>query len=99
MKKLCIFFLLFTSATVFSQVQDAWVYFNAKPSAQIYLDAPDKMLSQRALDRRANQNISLDSKDIPIEQSYINQVKTVSGIAVLAKSKWFSPIKASPISL
>ena len=92
MKKLCIFFLLFTSATVFSQVQDAWVYFNAKPSAQIYLDAPDKMLSQRALDRRANQNISLDSKDIPIEQSYINQVKTVSGIAVLAKSKWLNSI-------
>ena len=92
MKKLCIFFLLFTSATVFSQVQDAWVYFNAKPNAQMYLDAPLKMLSQRALDRRTNQNISLDSKDIPIENSYINQVNTVAGISVLAKSKWLNSI-------
>ena len=92
MKKLCIFFLLFTSVTVFSQVQDAWVYFNTKPNSQLYVDAPLKMLSQRALDRRSNQKILLDSKDIPVEQSYINQVKTVSGISVLAKSKWLNSV-------
>ncbi|MFE3866743.1 S8 family serine peptidase [Flavobacterium sp. LS2P90] len=92
MKKLCIFFLLFTSATVFSQVQDAWVYFNAKPNAQLYLDTPLKMLSQKALDRRTNQNIPIDSKDIPIEQSYINQVKTIVGISVMAQSKWLNSI-------
>ena len=92
MRKFYILLLIFATATVFSQEQDAWVYFNAKPNAQLYLDAPIKMLSQRALDRRTNQNILLDSKDIPIEQSYINQVKMVASISVLAKSKWLNSI-------
>lgn len=92
MKKLYIFLLIFTTATGFSQEQDAWVYFNAKPNAQFYFDSPLQMLSQRALDRRTNQNIALDSKDIPIEQSYISQVKTIAGVSVLAKSKWMNAI-------
>jgi subtilisin family serine protease len=92
MRKFYILLLIFATATVFSQEQDAWVYFNAKPNAQLYLDTPLKMLSQRALDRRANQNILLDAKDIPIEKSYINQVKTVSGISVMAQSKWLNSI-------
>jgi subtilisin family serine protease len=92
MKKLYIFLLIFTTATVFSQEQDAWVYFNSKPNAQFYFDSPLQMLSQRALDRRTNQNIALDSKDIPIEKSYINQVKSVVGVSVLAKSKWLNAI-------
>ena len=92
MKKLCIFLLVFTSATVFSQVQDAWVYFNAKPNAQFYIDTPSEMLSQRALDRRTTQKIVIDSKDIPLEKSYVNQVKTVSGISIMAKSKWLNSI-------
>jgi subtilisin family serine protease len=92
MRKFYVFLLIFTTATVFSQVQDAWVYFNAKSNTQMYFDSPLKMLSQRALDRRSNQKIPLDSKDIPIEQSYINQVKNVAGISVLAKSKWLNAI-------
>ena len=92
MRKLYILLLIFATATVFSQEQDAWVYFNAKPNAQLYLDVPLKMLSQRALDRRSNQNIQLDAKDVPIEKSYINQVKAVAGISVLAQSKWLNSI-------
>lgn len=92
MKKIYIFLLIFITATVFSQEQDAWVYFNAKPNTQFYFDSPLLMLSQRALNRRANQKILLDFKDIPIEQAYINQVKTVTGISVLAKSKWLNSI-------
>jgi hypothetical protein len=30
------------------------------------------MLSQRALDRRTNQNIPLDLKDVPVELTYIS---------------------------
>ena len=92
MKKILpLFFILFLPFSVFSQ-QDAWVYFNAKPNATTYFDSPLKMLSQRALDRRANQNIALDFIDIPIEQSYVKQVKLVSGITVLAQSKWLNAL-------
>ena len=83
-------FLLFTTAS-FSQ-QDAWVYFNAKPNAQIFSNSPLKMLSQRALDRRTKQNIALDFKDVPLEASYITQVKSTAGITVMAHSKWLNAI-------
>jgi hypothetical protein len=85
------FILLLVSALGFAQ-QDAWVYFNAKPNAQLYFDSPLKMLSQRALDRRTTQNIALDTKDIPMEPSYITQVKATTGITVLAKSKWLNAV-------
>ncbi len=79
------------SLTAWSQ-DDAWVYFNAKSNEQVYYDSPLSMLSQRALDRRFKQNIALDFKDIPINPSYISQVKSVDGITVLAKSKWLNAL-------
>jgi len=91
MKKLCLFFFLILTNLTFSQ-EDAWVYFNAKANEQSYYDSPQMMLSQRALDRRTQQNIALDFKDIPINSSYINQIKAVSGISVMAKSKWLNAI-------
>jgi hypothetical protein len=83
--------LLFSCFVGFSQ-EDAWVYFNVKNNSQTYFDNPLNMLSQRALDRRAKQNIDLDSKDIPIDPSFISQIKAVSGITVMAKSKWLNAL-------
>lgn len=91
MEKLYLFFFLFLTTIAFSQ-QDAWVYFTAKNNSQTYFDSPLEMLSQRALDRRTNQNIDLDLKDVPIDPSYISQLKSVSGITVMAKSKWLNAI-------
>ena len=86
MKKIVLIFLILLSQNIFSQ-EDAWVYFIDKPNAQFYFDNPLEMLSQRALDRRANQNIDLDIKDIPIHQSYVDEVTASEGIEVKAKSK------------
>lgn len=85
-----ILFLL-VSTVVFSQ-EDAWVYFNAKPSAQTYLDSPLLMLSQRSLDRRTNQNIALNFSDAPLEITYVAQIKASAGITVLAQSKWLNAL-------
>jgi hypothetical protein len=70
--------LLSVSSVAFSQ-EDAWVYFNAKSDSQSYLDSPLNY-SKRALERRANQNIAIDLKDVPITPAYINQIKSISGI-------------------
>jgi hypothetical protein len=79
------------SSVIFSQ-EDAWIYFKDKPSAQAYLDNPLTMLTQRALDRRTNQNIPLNLTDVPLEVTYINQVKLSSGITVMAQSKWLNAL-------
>lgn len=50
------------------------------------------MLTQRALDRRIRYNISLDIKDVPIEASYLLQVKNTNGIIIKARSKWLNAL-------
>lgn len=100
MKKLLFITMLLIGANAFSQ-QDAWVYFSDKQNVQFYLDNPLEMLSQRALDRRAAQNIPLDFLDVPITQSYVVQVEAAAGITVMAQSKWLNAVhvRGSQISI
>lgn len=91
MKKITFLFLIFSSFIVSAQ-EDAWVYFRDKPDAAYYFANPLEMLSQRALDRRIAQSITLDEKDVPIAVSYISQVTASSGITVKAKSKWLNAL-------
>ncbi|OAZ04954.1 S8 family serine peptidase [Flavobacterium succinicans] len=91
MKKIAFLFFLFQSFLVFSQ-QDAWVYFGDKTNIQNYLDNPQLMLSQRAIDRRTRQKIALDSKDVPIPASYKKSVKESAGITVMGQSKWLNAL-------
>ena len=91
MKKLLLVFAFFISLPFFGQ-EDAWVHLQDKPNSDTYLAAPLTMLSQRALERRARQNISLDMKDVPLDAGYYAQIKNANGITVLAKSKWLNAI-------
>ena len=90
MKKILLFTLLIFNFG-FSQ-EDAWVYFTNKPDAAFYLVNPLQMLNQRSLDRRAAQGIALDNTDVPIAQTYIDQVTASTGITVMAKSKWLNAL-------
>ena len=89
MKKIVVFLFLVSCFISFSQ-EDAWVYFKNKPDSETYLSNPLTMLTQRALDRRTTQNIPLDISDVPIFQSYIDQITSSNGIVVKAKSKWLN---------
>ncbi|WP_396195255.1 S8 family serine peptidase [Flavobacterium sp.] len=91
MKKLYLIPFLLLSSIGLAQ-EDAWVYFTNKPNAQYYYDNPLQMLSQRALDRRTNQNIAIDIKDVPIHQQYVDQIDATLGIEVKAKSKWMNAV-------
>jgi hypothetical protein len=92
MKKIYFLFVLGVVNLGFAQIEDAWVYFNNKPSAATFLANPLTMLTQRALDRRIAQNISLDATDVPVEQSYITQIAAANGITVMAKSRWMNAL-------
>lgn len=88
------FFLLLVllSVSASAQIEDAWVFLKDKPNSSFYLSNPLGMLSQRALDRRTTQSIALDLIDVPVEQTYINQITSATGITVLAKSKWLNAL-------
>ncbi|CAM3492020.1 S8 family serine peptidase [Flavobacterium chungbukense] len=85
------FLLILLSFTVFGQ-EEAWVYFNGKPNAQTFFANPLTELSQKALDRRTNQNIALDITDAPLETSYVDQIKSSAGITIMAQSKWLNAL-------
>lgn len=91
MKTKILLLFLFVSTINFAQ-EDAWVYFKDKPSAAYYLANPLDMLSQRALDRRITQGIALDNIDVPVEQTYVDQITSSTGITVMAKSKWLNAL-------
>lgn len=92
MKKLYFLLILVVANFGYAQVEDAWVYFNDKPSAATFLANPLTMLTQRSLDRRTAQNILLDITDVPVEQAYITQITAATGITVMAKSKWLNAL-------
>lgn len=89
-KKVLVIFLL-SCFTCFSQ-EDAWLYFRTKNGYDTYIKNPLLMLSNRALERRAVQKIPLDYIDVPIDKAYVDQIKAVAGIKVLAKSKWMNAL-------
>lgn len=87
-----LFLLLFWVSALGWAQEDARVYFADKPNAQAYFDAPLTMLTQRALDRRIQQNIPLSLDDVPVESTYIQAISNVPGITYKAQSKWMNCI-------
>lgn len=86
---LVVFFISFNLS--FSQ-EHAWVYLDSKENVATYLANPLTMLSQKALDRRSSQGISLNFSDVPITPSYITDISNASGITYVGASKWLNAI-------
>lgn len=51
------------------------------------IDSPEEFLSAKAIERRAKQNIKIDESDLPISQTYLDEIEKTGGI-IVAKSKW-----------
>ncbi len=90
-RNLLIFFLFSCQLYSFAQ-QDAWVYLADKENVEQSLSNPISILTQKAIDRKSIHNIVIDERDVPVNESYISQLKSQTGITVLAKSKWFNAI-------
>jgi subtilisin family serine protease len=91
LKKLLFLSVIFFQCILFAQ-EDAWVYFADKEDVANAIANPLTILTQKAIDRKANHGVAIDERDVPVNESYITQVKSAAGILVLAKSKWFNAI-------
>jgi serine protease AprX len=89
-----LFTALFFSNEVFS-APPAYAFrvkFKNKNGTHTFADSLS-FLSQKSLDRRSKQNISLDSSDLPVVANYISQVMMASSAVKLHNvSKWFNQI-------
>ena len=94
MRKFSILLLLLT-VSLFAQAQVAtdlyWVQFTDKNNSPYSIDNPEAYLSQRALQRRANLNISIDEYDIPVNPQYLQAVADF-GAELLNPSKWLNGV-------
>jgi serine protease AprX len=68
------------------------VRFTDKGGTAFTFSNPIPYLSQRAIDRRTRYNIQLDSTDLPVNPSYVTQVKNVSNVTLLNISRWFNAV-------
>jgi subtilisin family serine protease len=66
-----------------------WVRFKDKNGSPYSVSTPTAYLSQKSIDRRVAQGIAIDITDIPVNQSYINQVNS-TGAQVFQRSKWMN---------
>jgi serine protease AprX len=90
-KHFSIWTLLLIQLSTFAQVApDKYVvYFTDKTNTPYSIDAPESFLSQRAIERRMNADIAIDSTDLPVDPVYLDSVEA-TGAEVIYKSNWFN---------
>lgn len=87
-----LFLLLFATNESQGQFTRYIVKLKDKGGSPYSFLTPLNYLSQRAVDRRARYNITIDSTDLPVTPSYITQIKNVPNVTVLNVSKWLNAV-------
>ena len=72
--------------------EDAWVYLSDKENVAASILDPISILTQEAIDRKNAHGVSIDARDVPVNETYVSQLKNATGITVMAKSKWFNAV-------
>ncbi|RLD59893.1 MAG: hypothetical protein DRJ05_05745, partial [Bacteroidetes bacterium] len=67
------------------------VRFTDKDNSPFSINNPLGFLSQRAIDRRTNQNISIVENDLPVNPAYIDSI-IGTGVTILNVSKWMNSL-------
>ncbi|MBU3821362.1 S8 family serine peptidase [Flavobacteriaceae bacterium XHP0103] len=89
--KLTTCFLLCFQFVLFAQ-QDAWVYLKDKQNVADAIANPITILTQNAIDRKNTHGVAIDERDVPVNENYMSQLKSATGILVKAKSKWLNAV-------
>jgi serine protease AprX len=88
--KLILAFIFFAFAAQ-SQVNRYFVYFKDKAGSPYTLSNPAQFLSSKSISRRQKQNIALIEEDLPVNPTYVSQVKN-TGAKTFFSSKWFNGV-------
>jgi serine protease AprX len=76
----------------FGQYSKWIIQFADKNNSPYSIDNPSAYLSPKAIARRNRYHIPVDDKDLPVNQTYIQQVLSKGNITFLSKSKWLNQI-------
>jgi len=90
---LTIFFLLILTLPVLAAEGNRYmVFFIDKDGSDYSVESPEDFLSDKALERRLNQNIPIKSNDLPVSSQYLNGLKNVDGVEVYFTTKWMNGV-------
>jgi hypothetical protein len=71
-----------------------FIRFTDKNNSPYSIGNPSAYLSARAIQRRTNQNITIDNLDLPVNPQYIDSL-IAHGATTFNKSKWFNGVTVS----
>ena len=96
MKQVLIFVLVgLLSATILpaqNAVPDSyWVQLKDKKGTPYLISQPEAFLSQRSIERRKRQHISIDETDLPVSPDYLDSLKK-RGLEIVHTSKWLNGV-------
>jgi hypothetical protein len=89
---LLIFFLFSATSDLFAQKSGKGSYsveFTDKNNSPYSLSNPLAFLSQRSLDRRSKNAVSLTTEDLPVNPAYLDSLRA-KGARVMFTSRWFN---------
>jgi hypothetical protein len=84
-------FILFSVLGTAQTTAKYWVQFTDKGNNTFTISNPSQYLSPRALQRRTNMGIAIDSSDLPCTPAYVAGV-AATGAIVHAQSKWLNGV-------
>jgi serine protease AprX len=92
MKKISTLLLLTWSVSSFAQSEQFAfrIQFTDKNATTYSLDAPEAFISSKAIERRIKFGLSIDSTDLPVVQSYIDDVLTATDGIIHNTSRWMN---------
>lgn len=67
------------------------IQFTDKDNTPYSINNPEEFLSQRAIDRRLRQGISITENDLPVDPAYLDSIK-ITGVKIFNTSKWFNSV-------
>ncbi len=94
MKRVLIFVLASLLSTMILPAQNAvpssyWVQLKDKKGTPFLISQPEAFLSQRSVDRRKRQHISITESDLPVSPVYLDSLKK-RGLEIVHTSKWLN---------
>ncbi len=73
-----------------------WVYFKDKQGNGYNMTQPEEFLSDRSVNRRALQNLAVDHRDLPVNQTYVQGIRAL-GVEIRHTSRWLNGVAMAPL--
>lgn len=92
-RNLLLLILIGITANLFTQIapDKYYVQFTDKNDSPYSIDNPGEFLTQRALNRRSNQGITISENDIPVNPQYLQGVASI-GVELLNPTRWLNGV-------